>query len=326
MASPGLTEIVTTTLRYRSGKLADNVTNNNAVLKKLKEMGQIKIQGGRTIVQELDFSENTNFTFFSGYEVLPTAPQEVLTAAEYDWKQAAVGVTISGEEMRKNSGKEAVLPLLESRIKNAERTLMNKISTSLYSNGTGYGGKEIGGLQLLVADSPATGVVGAIDGATYTKWRNTSFDATTDGGAAVTSANIQGYMNRVMFSVMRGTDSPDIIIADTNYYNGYLGSLQTIQRLTDEDSGGAGFAKLKYYASGKAVDVVLDGGIGGGCPTNHMYFLNTNYLNFVVHKDLNFATLGKARESIDQDAMVQYMGVMCNLVTSGRQFQAVLKD
>ena len=58
MTSPNLNEIVTTTLRNRSGKLADNVTNNNALLSRMKKSGSIKpVSGGRTIVQELVYAQ-----------------------------------------------------------------------------------------------------------------------------------------------------------------------------------------------------------------------------------------------------------------------------
>ena len=53
MASPNstFTEIVTTTLRNRSGVLADNVSNNNALLRRLKERGNNRtVAGGRSIV------------------------------------------------------------------------------------------------------------------------------------------------------------------------------------------------------------------------------------------------------------------------------------
>ncbi len=58
MTSPNLSEIVTTTLRNRSGKLADNFTNNNAIMYRLNEKGRIKpVSGGRTIVEELTYQE-----------------------------------------------------------------------------------------------------------------------------------------------------------------------------------------------------------------------------------------------------------------------------
>lgn len=62
MASPNLSEIVTTTLRNRTGKLADNVTENNAILRRLKQRGTMKpVSGGRTIVQELEYAENGTY-------------------------------------------------------------------------------------------------------------------------------------------------------------------------------------------------------------------------------------------------------------------------
>lgn len=60
MASPGLSEIVTTTLRNRSGVLADNMSKNNALLYRLDKRGKVKpVSGGRTIVQELEYAENS---------------------------------------------------------------------------------------------------------------------------------------------------------------------------------------------------------------------------------------------------------------------------
>lgn len=62
MAFPNLSEIVTTTLRNRTGELADNVTRNNAVLTRLNRRGRIKtFSGGRTIVQELAYANNQTF-------------------------------------------------------------------------------------------------------------------------------------------------------------------------------------------------------------------------------------------------------------------------
>lgn len=59
MASPNLSEIVTTTIQNRRKKLADNVTNSNAILTRLKERGRIKtVSGGDKILQELEYAEN----------------------------------------------------------------------------------------------------------------------------------------------------------------------------------------------------------------------------------------------------------------------------
>jgi len=323
MADPNLSEIVTTTLRNRTGKLADNVTKNNALLMRLKKRGKVKpVSGGRTIVQELEYAENGTFKRYSGYELLNIAPSTVFTAAEFNYAQAAVAVSISGLEELQNSGENAIIDLLESRIGNAERTLVNNIALDCYSDGTSDGGKQIGGLALLIDLTPATGTVGGIDAATWSFWRNVAYDSTTDGGAAATAANIQSYMNRVYLQLVRGTDKPDLIIAGNEYYRLYLESLQAIQRVTSDEMAQAGFESLKYMGS----DVVLDGGYGGGCDTQRMYFINTNYLYFRPHTNRNFAPIGDERMAVNQDAMVKLIGFAGNMTCSNRFLQGVLDD
>ena len=321
MPSPFLDEIVTTTLRNRTGQLADNVTNNNALLYKLKKRGNVKpVSGGRTIVQELEYAENGTFKRYSGYEALNISPSDVFTAAEFNYAQAAVAVSISGLEQLQNSGEEAIINLLESRIKNAERTMVNNIAVDCYSDGSADGGKQIGGLQLLVSKTPATGTVGGINRANWTFWRNVA----SAPSAAPTISNIQARMNTVALQLVRGTDAADLIVADTNYFQVYLESLQAIQRITSEDMAAAGFSSLAYLGAGKKADVVLDGGKGGGCPVNTMYFLNTDYIHFRPHTDRNFAPLGAERVATNQDAMVKLIGFAGNMTLSNASLQGVL--
>src|SRR5690348_11029409 len=93
-------EITTTTLYNRSLRLADNVTKNNALLRRLSQKGRIKpFDGGHAIVQEIEYSENGTFKRYSGYDILNITPSDVFTAAQYSIAQAAVAVTISGLEM-----------------------------------------------------------------------------------------------------------------------------------------------------------------------------------------------------------------------------------
>ena len=325
MPSPNISEILTTTLESRTGQLADNVSNNNAILYRLRDKGKIRpVSGGTSIYQELEYAENSTYKRYSGYETLNISPSDVFTAAEFNWKQAAVAVVASGLEMLQNSGKERVIDLIESRVSNAEKTMANNIAADMYSDGTADGGKQIGGLQSLVADDPTTGTVGGIDRAATigTFWRNYSYDATTDGGAAATSANIQEYMNQVYLNTTRGTDQVDLILADNNYYKLYWESLQSIQRITNEKMAEAGFMNLKYMGA----DVVFDGGYNGAAPANHMYFLNTDYIFFRPHKDRNFVPLDPDRFATNQDAVVKLIGFAGNMTMSNGFLQGVLKD
>ncbi len=321
--STTVTEIVATTLRNRDKQVADNVTKNNALLARLKKKGKIRtIPGGRTIVQPLEYAENGTFKRYSGYEALNISPSDIFTGAEYNYAQAAVAVSISGLEMLQNAGEEQIIDLLEGRIENAETTLINNIALDCYSNGTADGGRQIGGLQALVSTTPTSGTVGGIDPSTTVGafWANTAFSAATTGGAAASSANIQSYMNRVYVQQRRGVDRPDLIVADNNYYRFYLESLQSIQRIASDDEAMIGFDAIKYMSS----DVVLDGGVGGGAPTNSMFFLNTNYIFFRPHTERNFTPLGDDRFAVNQDAMVKLIGFAGNMTVSNRRLQAVL--
>ena len=322
-ANPNFSEIITTTLKNRQGVIADNISNNNALLARLRRNGNTMLEdGGQTLVQELDFAENSTFKYYSGYDTIDVSGSNVISAAEYDWKQAAAAVTISGLEMAQNSGSETrVLNLMQSRIQNAERTVMNQIAAGIFSDGTGSSGKEIGGLQLLVADTPTSGTVGGINRANFEFWRNVSFDATSDGGAAATSANIQDYMNTVWRQLIRPGDAPDLIVADGNYFNFFWESLQSIQRITSAEQGTSGFRSLAFNGPGGTAEVVLD----GNAPTNHMYFLNSNYLFWKVHRDRNFAPTPDIRPT-NQDAVAQLILFMGNMTLSNAKLQGVLKD
>ena len=311
MASPNLSEIITTTLRNRSKSLADNVSNHNALLTRLSQNGNISTVTGREIVRELEYASNGSVNFYTGYETLDVSPSDVLTSATFSYKQLAGNVTISGLEQIQNSGTEAIINLLESRIGVLEKTMANTLSTSLYSDGTGSDGKEVGGLQLLVADA-GTGTVGGINSTTYTFWKNAQTTATS---SAFSTTNVQADMNTMYLNLVRGNDSPDLIMADGNAYKAFLGSLQAIQRITSDGMAKSGFTSVAYLNS----DVVFD----DACPQDKMYMLNTDYLRLEVAANRNFVP-GEAKMSVNQDAMVTPMFWSGNLTCSNRALQGVI--
>ena len=80
MASPNVSEIITTTLESRSGKLADNMLDNNALLARLRSKGKVKpFSGGRKIYQELEYNDNGTVQAYSGFDTLDVSPSDVFT-------------------------------------------------------------------------------------------------------------------------------------------------------------------------------------------------------------------------------------------------------
>lgn len=68
MASPNsnFDDIATTTLERRSKKLADNLTQNTALMFRLNQKGNRRTApGGRIIVEELAFSGPGNFQYLN---------------------------------------------------------------------------------------------------------------------------------------------------------------------------------------------------------------------------------------------------------------------
>jgi hypothetical protein len=321
-ANSAITDIIATTIQSRSGELADNLTQNNAILQRLEQKGNIKpFSGGNVILQEIMYNDpNTNnANSYSGYEVLNISPDSPISAAQFSITQYADSVTMSGLEMLQNSSKEAIIDLLDGRMQVSEARLLNRISGDLYLDGTGNGGKNITGLAAAVPDSASTGTYGGINRANWTFWRPTVTTGTT-----VTYSNIQGLMTTTAIQLVRGTDKADLIVCDNNFYSLYVQSLQAIQRINTEESGAAGFASLKFYGGGTSADVVLGGGYGSQATSNHMWFLNTDYIFLRPHKERNFVPIGGERQAINQDAIVKLYGWAGNLTCSNQFLQGLL--
>jgi hypothetical protein len=105
-ANGAISDIIATTIQSRSGELADNITNNNALLMVLRERGNVRpFGGGNVILEEVMYTDSTttNVNSYSGYEVLNIAPNSPISAAQFSIQQYAAAVTISGLEMLQNS-------------------------------------------------------------------------------------------------------------------------------------------------------------------------------------------------------------------------------
>jgi hypothetical protein len=321
-ANSAITDIIATTIQSRSGELADNLTQNNAILQRLNSKGNVRpFSGGNVILEEIfyDDTATNNANSYSGYEVLNISPDSPISAAQYKIAQYAASVTMSGLEMLQNSSKEAIIDLIDGRMQVSEARLLNRISGDLYGDGTGNGGKNIDGLAAAIAVSPTTGTYGGINRANFTFWRN----QITTGASSTT---MLAKMTEAAIKQIRGTDKADLYIAGNNLYQFFVNALQAIQRITTEESGAAGFASLKFYGGGTSADVVLGGGIGAQENTNYMYLLNTNYIFFRPHKERNFVPIGGERQAINQDAIVKLYGFAGNMTTSNAQLQGLLTN
>ena len=327
MATPNSNwgEITTTTLHHRSKKLAESITDNTALFYLLKEGGAYRpAPGGESIIEEFIHEENGTFMYYSGGEPLNISPSESLSAFAFSWKQAAIAVTATGLEIDvQNTGPDQVIDLLSSRVDVAMMTFVNRITNGMYSDGTGTGGKQIGGLAHLVPNDPTTGTVGGVNRATYTFARSQRYRALTDGGAVASAANISDYMLALWQLCVLNKEHPTGILMDNNYWGFYHQFLSSHQRITkDEKTANAGWRNLDYMG----VPAIMDGGNGGNCPANTAYFLNTKmgHISYRPHKGRNIVPLKPDRYSTNQDALVRLVAWAGNMTVRTPRLQGVL--
>jgi hypothetical protein len=325
MAAPGgtftnspttFTELVSTTFRKHRKTLVDNMSNRNALWSRLKRKGNIKLEdGGLSIATPLDYAENSTYKRYSDWDLLDVSQSEVISAAEYAWKQISLSVVASGRELRINSGESKIIDLAKARIKNAMRTFANQFSVDLYS--AGLLANQIGGLQAIVADA-AGSTVGGINSGTYTFWDNQRFDL-SDNSVTLGSTTIENSaMLPLWLNLDRGMgDQPDLILMSNAWYAFFEASQTSLKRYSGNDSADGGFVTLKY----KGADVLFDG--GSGIPVSHAYFLNTEYLYLAVHKDANLEVMDKLHP-INQDGSVTPILWMGNLISTNRHQQGVI--
>lgn len=329
MASPGqstlfnvFNELATTAYRNHSSEVADNVSRHNALYRRLMAKGKMRTEdGGISIVAPLDYAQNSTYQRYTGFDPLNVQASDVLSAAEYPWRQVAVNVAASGLEIRSNAGENRIINFVKAKVKNAQRTFANGLSTDLYSDGSLT--NQIGGIQQLIADT-GLGTVGGINSTDFSFWRNTvqSAAAPLIGSAITPSATtIELFFGQLYNALTRGTDQPDLIVAAIDYFTFYETSQTSLKRYTTDDSEKAkgGFVSLKY----KNADVVFDTSVSG-ISSAHAYFLNTDYIEVVAHQDANMEIMPELK-SVNQDAIVIPILFQGNAIITNRSLNGVAK-
>lgn len=320
MATPSsvFTEMVTTTDRNWSQKLADNVSEHNALLNRMRKKGNIKTEdGGYEIALPLEYAENGTYQRYSGYEQLNTDASDVLTTGKFEWKQAALHVVASGREVRMNmSSKQRMINLVKARKDNALKTAANNMSIDIYSDGALD--NQVGGLAHLV-QTDGTGTVGGINSSTFSFWQNQYREMT--GTNAYTSSTLKNEMGKLWLPLNRGADKPDLIVASHDLYSVFEAGIEDRARYADSTSASEGFVSLKY----KSADVIFDDNTNFSTTAEKMYFLNTDYLYLVQHKEAQW-TMDDEKKPTNQDAIIVPVYWMGNMVCSNRSLQGVLID
>lgn len=320
MASPNatFTEIVSTTLRDHPSEIADNVSGNNALYRRLKARGKVKlVDGGYELVRPLEYAQNQTFQRYSGYDTLNIQASDVITAAKFPWVQSAIHVTASGYELRVNAGRNQIIDLAEAKLRNAMHTAANYMSLDIYSDGSLA--NQMSGLASMV-QTAGTGTVGGIDASVYPFWQNKVREI--PGTGTWTGATVKTEMMAMWMSLIRGADKPDLIVSTHDFYAAFWSTLSDLQRYTDDkSSANVGFESLKFMGC----DLIFDSNANFATGGERMYFLNTKYIDLVSHRQANWKQL-EEKTSTNQDAVVIPIIWQGQMAISNRALQGVLID
>ncbi|RWI60252.1 MAG: phage major capsid protein [Mesorhizobium sp.] len=322
-------EILSLALEDRSAGYQDLVSNSNVLLYTLQEKGLWKPYSGPRIRERLLYNETGSGVWYNGWDFLNPVPAELINDAEFTPKMAAVAVALSNEQILQNSGEGQLEDVMEVHIAAAEQELQDLTDASLHSAGTGFGGKELGGLQIAVPTTVNSGTYGGIDRGANAIWRTTSYDVQTafSGITQVNSTTVRSIYQQAIIARSRGKRGPNLILASSEHYQAYDAATVAIQRINDENKlGKLGFTSLKFFGAGKQMDIVLEGGIGSNMPANTSYLLDTDSLRFRYHPERNFSKIGRAMMPINQDGVVQYIGLMGELTMVNPLHQIKIYD
>jgi hypothetical protein len=307
--------ILSTTLANYRDQLTDNIFTARPLTYHLMNKGRIRmLNGGTKIVEPLIYGQNSTVAPYSGYDTISLTPQTGISAAEFEWKQYAASIAISGIEEAKNNGEQEIINLLEAKIMQAEESMREGFNQMFFGNGTdtlGAGGTDSGkswnGLGNLIESGNTVGGINSATGQDNDWWR--SYEENTAG--ALTLAQMATAYNTVSV----GNDHPDMVLTTQTLFEKYESLLQPQVRYTDTATANAGFQNLLFKAAPVTYDV--------HAPAGNMFFVNSKYMSLVGHSGKWFSNTEFVRpENMD----ARYALIMCygNLTIRNRKKQGKL--
>lgn len=280
--------LLSTTLSAVRKKFADNIFTKIPLFMWLKSKAKLSEDGGASLVVPLMYAKNSTAKSYSGYGIIDTTPQEGLSAAQYRWCQYAATVAISGlEERVQNRGDKAFIKILESKIKQAEMSLRDKLDIDMWASAVT--GTNINTLVTIVDTTTSIADVAK----SSNSWWQAQVQASGSFAARGLADMREVYNDITNQSLSSG--APDFICSDQSSYQFYEAALQPQQRFSDEKMAGAGFENLRYKGATMTYDP--------NTPSGTMFMLSSDALKLVTSSGTNFITTPFVKPE-NQDAKV----------------------
>jgi len=301
----------TTTWENMQSTIADNIFDATPFFAYLKKKGKLDMKvGGRQITYPLRYKKSEQTGWIKKGGTVPLTDIDFLTSAFYEWKTLYGSMVQFREDDQQNAGKAELFDLVQNKIEVTQDSLVDDIETMLFAATTT---DAPDGLQSLVPDDPTTGTVGGINSATHSWWRSKTKDMTGSSFATNGEDEMATMFNNV--SNGRKNERPDILLSGQTVYEYVESSQNQYKVIQQQDLLEMGFDHILY----KKVPLFYSPACG-----TRLYFLNTNYMKFVIDKRYNFRmTKWKEIPNQPEDRAAQIL-LTCALATNRRRCLGVM--
>jgi hypothetical protein len=296
-------------------KASDQIFNATPLWYWLNSKGRKRGEnGGRWIGAQLLYGKNSTVTTIGRGGAVDITDDELITTAKFDWKWLICNVIRYYADDQLNSGKNAMMNLLQAKLKTAELSMIDKLETMGFADGTGNNSKDFMGLAGIIKASFSGDTFGGVDANTNTWWQNKYKDCTGTGGDTIAELKI-GLLN-LYNTCSIGNDHPTLIMAYQLFYEWYENwVLQPILRVYDTGLGDVGFEAIKYKGAALTWSP--------SSPDAKVYLLNDRYLEFVYDSSADFYMTDwkPIPNQLDRVAQIVLQG---DLICANRRMQGLM--
>lgn len=310
---------------YLRNMPVDQIATERPLLKKLMEGRKTFLGAKQNVVENIRKTYGSNFNWAYGEAAVTFNKRNTTEQAAFPWRRAVDGLYIDYDRLFGNgikvregergaykleqNEKVQLLNLLDEQMESLKEGFMQKLDFELHRSGAAST-DAVTGLDALVSIAPTTGVVGGLDRASATYWRNSAETAISTG----TVGNLASRMEYQWRKAIKHGGSPNFILAGGKFIDAYRKEI-TVTNMADAknvktlDAGvGSGVNTGLYF---KGVEIIWDPSFEDldalETPAveweKRCYFLNTKYLK-LRDDDIDIVTPIRPHDVLAMYAMV----------------------
>lgn len=228
----------------------DQINIERPLIKKLMEGKRPYVGGLQYVVEQLRYSNDSNFQSYFGDTQVTYNRKRTLQQAKFTWGSFHDGFGLNEDELAQNgivmtddkssspsdAEKVQLTNLLEENTETLKLGFQENFDYMLHRDGT-HSATDIPGLDSLISTNPtAPAVIGGLDQSVYTWWQNTA----VTGISTATAGNLVEQMEVTWRNCTRyGGMAPDYILAGEAFIDAYRKDAKaTINRtiMMDDDA------------------------------------------------------------------------------------------